>query len=130
MLTLSLVKKIERLLQDGKLSQRKIAERVGVSRGTVAAVASGRPGIHGREPSIDDHDPWVHLTPPERCPLCGFLVYMPCLVCRTREHRQWQRIRQEFGAIAPAAAREPRRRTQKASRRPLRNRSISRSRVA
>jgi Helix-turn-helix domain len=129
MLALALIEKIERLLQEGELSQRKIAELVGVSRGTVAAVATGRRGINGREPGESCRDPRVHLAPPERCPECGFLVYMPCLVCRTREHRHWQKVWQASGPAAAPTSSESGRRTKVTRRRRLR-RNPSRSRVA
>jgi hypothetical protein len=118
MLALSLVQEIERLLQDGTLSQRKIAARLGVGRGTVAAIASGRRGIYGREPD-DDLDPLVHRSPPERCAACGFLVYMPCMVCRAREHRHWQKVWQTFGGSGQKGrSTQPRRIKLKRRRRP------------
>ena len=54
MLSLSLVEQIVDLLNEGELSQRRIAARVGVSRGTVASIASGRRGLFGRDPESDD----------------------------------------------------------------------------
>ncbi len=91
MLALSVVEEIARLLDEGRLSQRKIAAQLGVSRGTVGAIASGRRGIYGKEPHADAPDPLDALTPPDRCPRCGYFVSMPCLVCRTRQYRERQR---------------------------------------
>src|SRR5262245_33982284 len=91
MLAISVVEEIQRLLDEGKLSQRKIAARLGVSRGTVGAIANGQRGLYGREPGPDAAHPLAPLGPPERCPRCGFLVYMPCMVCNTRDYRQRQR---------------------------------------
>ena len=53
MLALTVVQQIEQLLKEGQLSQRKIAARLGVSRGTVGAIADGRRETGeatGREP--------------------------------------------------------------------------------
>jgi hypothetical protein len=65
------------------LSQRRVATQVGVSRGTVHAIARGKrvERVHAfREDELGWRD-----APPERCPRCGALVYMPCLACRVRE---------------------------------------------
>jgi hypothetical protein len=91
MLTRSIVEEIAKLLSEGRLSQRKIAARLGVSRGTVGAIASGRRGIYGKEPFEDDSEPMICASPPQRCRHCGYLVSVPCLVCRTRQYRERQR---------------------------------------
>ena len=77
----SVVQEVRRLLAEGKLSYRKIAKVAGVSRGSVSLIASGkRPDYKPRqEPAVE-----VPLGPPERCPNCGALVYMPCRLCRLR----------------------------------------------
>jgi hypothetical protein len=90
MLALSVVEEIGRLLDEGKLSQRKISARLGVSRGTVGAIASGRRGMYGKEPQADGSEPLVCRSPSERCCRCGYRVSMPCLVCRTRQYRERQ----------------------------------------
>jgi hypothetical protein len=69
------------------LSQRKIAARLGVSRGTVGAISNGRRGVHGKESQASDSGPLAPQGPPERCASCGFTVYMPCLICRSRDYR-------------------------------------------
>jgi hypothetical protein len=92
MLARSIIAEVDRLLQEGKLSHRRIALRTGVSRGTVSAIASGRRGLHGKEADSERPNPLSPLGPPLRCPGCGFLVYMPCLVCRARASRHAQRM--------------------------------------
>jgi len=105
MLTLKVVQEVERLLLDGKLSQRKIAARLGVSRGSVSAIASGRRAIYGKSES-EERPPatgtWIASrgAGTERCPRCGFRVYMPCLVCRTRKYRELLRRRAARGGSA------------------------------
>jgi hypothetical protein len=86
MLSTTLVHEIDRLLQEGELSHRKIAARLSVSRGTIAAIASGRRGLYGREPD-DDGRSRASTAPAARCPECGFRVYMPCLICEARQLR-------------------------------------------
>ena len=103
MLAKSLVDQIDRLLQSGQLSHRKIAAKLGVGRGTVAAIASGRRGLYGREP-LDDGPASVPLTPAERCRQCGYRVYMPCLICRSRDYRERQNDARDVAARAKSAA--------------------------
>jgi transcriptional regulator with XRE-family HTH domain len=81
MLTPELVQQIRQLLE-GKLSQRKIARLTGASRGTVAAIASGkRPDHEGRRQACEG-EPSPSDGPPQRCPQCGGWVFMPCHRCR------------------------------------------------
>lgn len=96
MLALTIVEEIDRLLREGKLSHRTIAQRLGVGRATVSAIASGRRALFGRQPEPDEPD--RETLPPERCPKCGYLVHLPCLVCRTREYRHGRRILAELTA--------------------------------
>jgi len=78
---------IRRMLAQGELSHRKIAEQTGVSRGTVGAIALGR------RPDRDDRrqtfpgDAAAPHGPPRRCPGCGGMVLMPCLLCHVRALR-------------------------------------------
>jgi hypothetical protein len=89
---------IRGLLVEGELSQRKIAERVGVSRGTVAAIALGRRPDYAdrRQAGCGSFSPAGEFVPPsgpaQRCPGCGGMVQMPCLVCRVRRLQQRQPI--------------------------------------
>ena len=79
MLPLAKVQEIKRLLDEGDLSQRRIAKQLEVSRGVVAAIANGRRGLHGRESTHRDED--LELGPPERCPKCGHLgAHALCLL--------------------------------------------------
>lgn len=84
MICVDVVDEIRDLLCEGRLSQRKIAERVGVSRGTVNAIARGRRPEYAarhREPATDFRPP---SGLPTRCSGCGGMVQMPCLVCQVR----------------------------------------------
>ncbi len=99
MLSLALVEEIRRLLDEGQLSHRKIAAKLGVSRGTVGAIASGRRGIYGREPSSDGSALACLDQVPERCSSCGAKVYKPCMLCSVRAYQ----IRQ--GRLAKLAMR-------------------------
>lgn len=85
MLPQSTIAEVARLLREEKLSQRKIAERLQISRGTVGAIASGGRGLHGRLPKEDEPQLFVPCSPPKRCPQCGYRVYLPCLICNTRQ---------------------------------------------
>jgi transcriptional regulator with XRE-family HTH domain len=86
MLPATLIAEIDHLLKEGQLSQRQIAKRMGVSRGTVSAVARGSRELHDEEPEIDS----LEDAQPLRCPVCGYRVYLPCLVCSVRIYRQQQ----------------------------------------
>lgn len=82
MLKPALVAEVRRLLAEGKLSQRAIARRLGVSRGSVHAIARGkRPDRQPAEPLEEIR--WE--GPPARCPGCGGMVFLPCRACTTRQ---------------------------------------------
>jgi hypothetical protein len=86
MLSAALALEIRRLLDEGQHSQRAIARKLSVSRGTVANIAIGRRGLHGADEDrqgIGD-EPAVA----RRCRGCGGMVYEPCLLCRAREYRR------------------------------------------
>ena len=86
MLAPAVVEKIRQFLAGGELSQRKIAQRLGVSRGTVLAIARGRRADDSRSPSAAGFfDP---NGPVERCRGCGGMVKMPCLLCHIRQLKQ------------------------------------------
>jgi hypothetical protein len=87
----ALILEIDRLLREGKLSHRKIAARLHVSRGTVGAIASGRRGLYGKD-SHDYHDSPLPESPPTRCHHCGYRVYLPCRICLARKLRQQNRM--------------------------------------
>ena len=83
MIAQTTVIKVRRLLQSRRLSERKIAQTLGISRGTVQRIASGKRRDHAPGPSFDEG-----LTSDSgevrRCPTCGGMVQMPCLLCRVR----------------------------------------------
>ncbi len=85
MIATDLIAEIQRLLAEGKLSQRKIAKLTGVSRGTVGAVANGKRQVRPREVDCWEAGLEPQPGPPQHCPGCGGLVYLPCRLCRTRE---------------------------------------------
>jgi transcriptional regulator with XRE-family HTH domain len=92
MLATAKVREVERLLAEGRLSQRKIARFLGVSRATVGAIASGkRPDYEARERArAAECEP---LGPIERCPTCGGMVHTPCRLCRVRKLKELDRER-------------------------------------
>ena len=83
MLAPAIVDKIRRLLDEGELSQRKIAKRMRVSRGTVGRIASGdRPDYEAMRQQRDDEqrEPVLGpLGPHWAQPGCAQL---PLLCCR------------------------------------------------
>ena len=103
MLPLATVEEVRRLIDEGQLSQRKIAQKLGISRGTISAIASGKRGIYGREPDPEEPTLACLDVPPERCNGCGATVYKPCVLCRTREYQARQK-RPRCAAGAAAAA--------------------------
>jgi len=86
MIAPGIVDEVVRLLDEGRLSQREIARVSGISRGTVGSIAQGkRPRVRTSDDTF--LDPTRPLGPPRRCPGCGGLVYLPCLLCRIRESK-------------------------------------------
>jgi transposase-like protein len=86
MLSKKMVDEIVRLLFEENVPQRAVARQLGVSRGTVHAIAHGRRTRRfAAEKAEEDPTPDV-LALPERCLRCGYRVYLPCQVCRTRSH--------------------------------------------
>jgi transcriptional regulator with XRE-family HTH domain len=79
MIAPQVVRWVQSLLADGRLSQREIARRAGLSRGSVANIARGR--IARRRPVPERLD---RPARPVRCPECGARVYPPCRACRVR----------------------------------------------
>jgi transcriptional regulator with XRE-family HTH domain len=89
-----LVREIRSMLAEGRLSQRRIAERMGVSRGTVNAIARGKRPDYTPVRRAADTNFVPPSGPPTRCPGCGGLVRMPCLACYVRAIRQRCRLRE------------------------------------
>ena len=87
----TVIDEIRRLLREDRLSQREIARQIGVSRGTVNAIAQGRrSSCRDRRPTVDDG--FVPPTGlPKRCSGCGGRVQMPCLLCYIRAKNQRRR---------------------------------------
>ena len=84
MITATVEAEIRRMLQEGRLSQRKIASQIGVSRGTVNAIALGKRPCHRNE-LRGAREGFIPPTGPlMRCPGCGGRVQMPCLLCYIR----------------------------------------------
>src|SRR3954453_17360197 len=96
MLTTDLIREIDRLLQTGELSRRRIADHLGVSRGTANSVANGHRGLHGRGPN--SHYSPLPSSPPVRCGRCGYRVYLPFIICRVRDHKHRQQLLQILAA--------------------------------
>jgi hypothetical protein len=84
MIAATVIEEIQRMLEKRQYSQRGIAQRLGVSRGTVNAVARGRRPMYSprRRPSENGFRPPGGM--PRRCPGCGGMVQMPCLLCYLR----------------------------------------------
>ncbi len=80
----AVIEEIQRLLAEGNLSRRKIAKVMRVSRGTVAAVASGR-RLPRDLPPPPKRQFKLPRGPVRRCPECGGMVMLPCLACRIRK---------------------------------------------
>ncbi len=85
MLALEQVLEVKRLLDEGRLSRRSIARAVGVSRGSVSAIANGDRGLFGAPPV---EDLVVRSSLAQRCPGCGGMVYTPCVYCEALAHRR------------------------------------------
>ena len=106
MLAMAKVKEAERLLLEGRLSQRKIAAFVGISRATVSAIARGRRAdyearLAARASELEPLGPIV------RCGGCGGRVYSPCRACRVRvdQDRQREAVRAVRGRNSELALR-------------------------
>lgn len=76
------INEVKRLLHDTALSNRKIAARMGVSRGFVDGVANGK--ITERKERKQEEDALEQTGPKQRCPTCGGMVFMPCRLCHVR----------------------------------------------
>lgn len=98
----SVVEEIKRLLAEGRHTQREIARRTGVSRGTVGAIAAGRRPEYEAARESQAADSEGPTGPPQRCRGCGGLVYRPCRLCRVR-----RLIAKSQVARGPATPEEP-----------------------
>ncbi len=84
MLAEAVVEQIRDLLAIGELSQRKIARRLGVSRGSVNAISQDRRPDYARSARAAGQRFPQREGVPRRCPGCGGMVQMPCLLCYVR----------------------------------------------
>ena len=79
---------VKRLVAEGGRPQRKIARMVGVSRGSVQAIATGRrPDYETHrlaEKRLQEAAEVLGTSPPERCPDCGGMACMPCRACHLK----------------------------------------------
>ena len=84
----AVILEIRSLLDEGELSHRAIAEKVGVSRGVVDNIAGGRRNLrkHHEDRLRQSREHFQCI--PKRCRCCGGLVFEPCLLCRTRNYQQ------------------------------------------
>ncbi len=86
MIAPEVIQQVRCLLAEGKLSQRAVARRTRVSRGTVGAIAAGkRPDYRRRPPVRNEAATPRPAGPTRRCPGCGGMVQMPCRTCGTRK---------------------------------------------
>jgi len=97
MISPEIIAEAARLLLTRELSQRQIAARLGISRGTVLAIAKQRRPLTlcrtSRAATAKQQRRYAqHLTLhaarlPERCPECRNLVQLPCQICASRRQR-------------------------------------------
>lgn len=86
MIAIETVCRVRELLAAGELSQREIARKLELSRGTVSAIATGRRTDRVAKPRPGEEPP-LFAGPYLRCRGCGGMVQMPCLLCRVRALR-------------------------------------------
>ncbi len=85
------IDEVRHLLAEGVLSERQIARCTGAARATVAEIATGKFFRRAsRMPTIaaeadGEAEP---IEPPDRCPTCGGMVYMPCRLCEARRRAE------------------------------------------
>ncbi len=99
MISPKIIVEAARLLLARELSQRQIAARLGISRGTVLAISRKRRSLNLQRVTRSDNPHSkqqrryaerisLHAAQlPERCPECRHLVQMPCQVCSSRKQR-------------------------------------------
>jgi DNA-binding XRE family transcriptional regulator len=91
----SIEAEIEKLLKEGKLSRKAIAQKVGISQNTVYAMASGKHAPDYWRKLVQSRIgkprrphrrkvPLQNVGPIERCPICRCLVHAPCRACELR----------------------------------------------
>lgn len=97
MIDKKIIAEAARLLLVHELSQRQIAARLGISRGTVLAISRQRRPLNLRrkkraaKPRSKQQRRFVERVTlraaqlPERCPACRNLVLLPCQACKSRK---------------------------------------------
>ena len=93
-LTENKVQKIQHLLREGKLSKRRIAKKIRVSRIMVYEIANGL-RIIKQKPIPEEWEVDRTGKPFVRCPLCGASIQEPCTLCLIRDilkRRQFERF--------------------------------------
>ena len=90
MLNPAIVQEVYRLLEEGKLSHRRIAKATGISRTSVGAIANGRRPDYAQPPSEEFP---LFTGPALRCSGCGGMVYMPCQLCQVRAMKRKEKAR-------------------------------------
>jgi transcriptional regulator with XRE-family HTH domain len=79
------VAEVKWLLAAGTLSQREIARRTGVCRGTVLAIANGKRRDPTAEADVEPDAAEEICSRPVRCRGCGGrLAVLPCRLCKAR----------------------------------------------
>ncbi|MEA1951444.1 MAG: helix-turn-helix transcriptional regulator [Planctomycetota bacterium] len=87
MISNTVINEVRRLLLEKQYSQRKIALRLGVSRGTVNSIATGKRLDYPQRDYTGESGEGGFIPPaglPRRCPRCGAKVMLPCLACHVR----------------------------------------------
>jgi len=84
----ALVADVHRLHATGQYTQRAIARKTGVSRGSVATIVSGRrpdyQALRAAKQAADAEQPPSLNGPRSHCDECGCTVTQPCVACRAK----------------------------------------------
>jgi len=81
MLSPQVAAEIRSRLADGQISQRALARELGVSRGTIGVIATGK---RPQRPSKTDESLLFGVGDRHRCDGCGATVRGTCLACYLR----------------------------------------------
>ncbi len=87
MIAAKVVAEVCRMLAEGKHSQRAIARLTGICRGSVATIASGKWAERRALRGAAEEGIAETAGPPQRCPGCGAMVTMPCVLCQVLERQ-------------------------------------------
>jgi hypothetical protein len=95
----AMVATVQRLLNEGAHSYRKISKMTRISRGVIQDIAKGRrPDYEAlrRERQADRQEA---TGPAARCPTCGNRVFLPCRECWLQVQVERQRSNRKFRAL-------------------------------